>query len=200
MGLNSTWYIKFDSSKNSQFVDYLNVHAFEAKVECINGEISIEDHCVVCLFEKDAALKKYMNGLYGHNSDWRYKPTRSFLESMEIEGKFKIGCVDLHVRKDRQSTVAQFVCVTSDMSRMFHESKSVEKWFAELAKVLNAEICYLMKEIIGYKIVYINNREVDFEITEFHHPFFQKEVLTKAIEDIAPGAKFALWDEYKISK
>ena len=194
MGLNSSWHLKFDKDKNHLLYDYIQANTKSSKIRFDGANLIIIDPCVECLFEKDGEILKYVNGLYDKFDPDYKRPYKQF----EKDGKYGIGCIDFGINEGIDKSIIDFVCVTTNMSILFHRSDSVKNWFLELACLLEADICYLDKENVGYKIVYAKGQEIDIEIKEFSQKLYYEDDLERVKVGIMDSVKFALYDNFKL--
>ncbi|WP_019911905.1 hypothetical protein [Paenibacillus sp. HW567] len=155
MGLDYNYILVIHKDQRDRLLRYVQEH----------GEVSGTGS--FCLhFGVDSAVLKYLEGGYepGPHYDWA-EIQRSLLPG----NKARIGTIDYSEEAlDNHAELlrVRFMAVTSDMSRLLRDSKSVREWFVTLSKHVDAIITYMDMEAEGQRIIYGNDTETFLEFKE----------------------------------
>ena len=101
-----------------------------------------------------------------------------------------IGNIEIHVNdysdKERGIVEIEFWAVTSDMSMLFAESKSVARFFKSFCKQIEADFGCLYMEDAGYRLIWFEGEEMDFTVPVSWHNFQEygfRTVVKKAFKN-----------------
>lgn len=104
---------------------------------------------------------KFRNTLFFKKSKYRnYFPT---------DQTGRIGYITFSLLKGKHHTFAIFMAVTTQMSYLFLDSKSVKDWFIQLSRDTHAIATFIDMEDMedmGCRFIYMNNEVVDILIKE----------------------------------
>lgn len=116
-------------------------------------------------FERDNKILEYKLRQVCNGYDSEYD--NNFQVSLK-DKIFSIGNIDISI-EDYSSKISgfveiQFTAVTSSMSILFEESKSIESFFKSLCKEMEAEYGCLDKEHNGYRLIWFEGEEYNLNL------------------------------------
>ena len=103
------------------------------------------------------------------------------------DNKWWIGNVEVYI-KDHSSIIEncielQFWAVTSTMSRLFAESKSIDEYFKELCKDTQADYGCIYMEDSGYRLIWAKGKEYNLTVPILWNSFDEYSFI-KVVSDI----------------
>jgi hypothetical protein len=162
-----------------------------------NGEISktllenlgINQRVDTCiLVEEDHTIIEY----YLYDLAQNYTPDSAdesdFIDYYKgAEGKWWIGNVEIYIN-DYSSRIEdcieiQFWAVTSDMSRLFAKSKSIDKYFKEFCRATEADYGCIYMEHSGYRLIWAKGKEYNLTVPILWNSF-EEYGFVKVIGDV----------------
>jgi hypothetical protein len=144
------------------------------------------DTCIL-VDEDDRIIEYYLRDLtqnYQPNSNDK----SDFIDYYKcVDNRFWIGNVEIHIN-DYSDKIENFVelefwAVTSDMSRLFANSKSIEKWFKELCKAVEVEYACIYMEDNGYRLIWAKGKEYNLTVP-INWNCFQEYGFIRVIKEI----------------
>lgn len=101
--------------------------------------------------------------------------------------KWWIGNIEIRIKdysdKIENCIELEFCAVTSDMSRLFANSKSIDKYFKELCKAVEATYACIYMEDNGYRLIWGNGQEYNLTVP-INWNSFQEYGFIRVIKDI----------------
>ena len=210
MGLDYDYkiYVKKENLKKTLNFVYLHSHKDKVSFEIIDGQLYridksadgrvtktlLEDFGInqkidTCILvdEDKSIIEYYLWDLtqYYHpnsndNSDYidYYKNT---------DNKWWIGNVEIHINdysdKIEDYIELEFWAITSDMSQLFANSKSIDKYFKELCKAVDATYACIYMEDNGYRLIWANGQEYNLTVP-INWSSFQEHGFVRVMKDI----------------
>ncbi|MFH6993584.1 hypothetical protein [Flavobacterium sp. FlaQc-48] len=103
------------------------------------------------------------------------------------DNKWWIGQIEIHINdyssKITDGVELQFWALTSHMSRLFAESKSIDKYFKELCKATEADYGCIYMEDSGYRLIWAKDKEYNLTVPVLWSSF-EEHGFIKVISDI----------------
>lgn len=144
------------------------------------------DTCIVV--EEDNSIIEY----YLYDLTQYYQPNSldesDFIDYYKcMDNKWWIGNIEIHI-KDYSSKMEnyielQFWAVTSDMSRLFTKSPSIDKYFKELCRSIEADYGCIYMEDNGYRLIWAKRKEYNLTVPILWNSF-EEYGFIKVISDI----------------
>lgn len=144
------------------------------------------DTCIVV--DEDNSIIEY----YLYDLTQYYQPDSAdesdFIDYYKcMNNKWWIGNIEIHI-KDYSSKMEnyielQFWAVTSDMSRLFAKSPSIDKYFKELCQSIEADYGCIYMEDNGYRIIWAKGKEYNLTVPILWNSF-EEYGFIKVISDI----------------
>jgi hypothetical protein len=125
------------------------------------------DTCI--LVEEDNSIVEY----YLWDLTQNYQPNSNdksdFIDYYkDTDNKWWIGNVEIHINdysdKIENCIELEFWAVTSDMSRLFAKSESIDKYFKALCKSVEADYACIYMEDNGYRLIWAKGREYNLSV------------------------------------
>ncbi len=144
------------------------------------------DTCIV-VDEEDRIIEYYL-----WNLTQNYQPNSNdksdFIDYYKsADKKFWIGNIEIHINdyseKIENFVEVEFCAVTSDMSLLFANSKSIEKYFKELCKAVEVEYACIYMEDNGYRLIWAKGKDYNLTVP-INWSSFQELGFIKVIKDI----------------
>ncbi|KFF04058.1 hypothetical protein [Flavobacterium reichenbachii] len=149
---------KIDNYANGKTTKtYLDNFGIDQKVDtCILVD---EDDSVIEYYLYDLTQNYQPNSIYESDFIDFYKST---------DNKWWIGNIEIHIN-DYSSKIdncieLQFWAATSDMSRLFAKSKSVDRYFKELCRGVEADYGCIYMENGGYRLIWAKDKEYNLTV------------------------------------
>ncbi|MDQ0496068.1 hypothetical protein [Paenibacillus brasilensis] len=158
MGLDYSFKIVMNKNEKEDLYEYIRKH----------GSIDY-GNCACIHFDMDSFILKYLEGGYGWNPHYNKLEISTHIKP---DGKARIGCIYISITEieGQNDEVEVFLtAATSDMSLLFRDSVSINRWFIELSKEMNSIITYIDMEDEGVKIIYFKGSQIDLEIKGKQH-------------------------------
>lgn len=163
MGLNSTYIITVKKEQLDSVDEYLKRNC-KLNEKQIDSPINSKSNCMSLILNVDSSIKKYIrNYYYSGRFSGDYQDEN--LEDRIVNNQTSIGCVDLSIETFNDKVNVKFVCVTSAMSHLFAESKSIRKWFVELCKFAKAETGIFDCENEYFELIWFKNNESNLQVS-----------------------------------
>lgn len=170
--------------------DLIKIERFHNRTEKIKlSDFGLNQKVDTCiLFEPDEKIVEY----YLYDLTQNYQPTSDneadFLNYYQIaDGRFWVGNIELHINdySDKISDTIELIfwAVTSDMSLLFAKSGSVNKFFRQFCKKINAHYGCIYMEDAGYRLIWAKDQEYDLTIP-INWQSFQDNGFIPVIRDI----------------
>ncbi len=144
------------------------------------------DTCI--LVEEDINIIEYYLWDLTQNYQENSSDKSDFIDYYKnVDNKWWIGNVEIHI-KDYSEKMDDFIelefsAVTSDMSRLFAKSKSIDNYFKELSRAVNADYACIYMEDSGYRLIWANGKEYNLTVP-INWSSFQEIGFIKVIKDI----------------
>lgn len=106
----------------------------------------------------DRYIKRYIREFYDGNYSVLYKSIQ--LEDVVHNGHYGIGGVDIDLRITDDEVIMEFVCVTSDMSRLFTDSPNIRAWFVELCRSAKARLGFYFQDYDNDELFWFHGRMI----------------------------------------
>ena len=138
-----------------------------------NDGLNQDFDCCLIFANDDKIWEYHLNDLSeGFNPSSREELDN--LSTYQVDANnFWIGNIEVRVRdyteNIRDTVEISFLAVSSRMSELFRDSNSIDKFFKRLCKEVEADYGYLSKESEGYKLIWFEGRETNFEIQRNDH-------------------------------
>lgn len=170
--------------------DLIKIERFRNRTEKIKlsdfGLNQKVDSCI--LFEPDEKIVEY----YLYDLTRNYQPDSNneadFLNYYQIaDGRFWVGNIELDINdysdKIPDTIELVFWAVTSDMSLLFAKSGSVDRFFKQFCKKVNAHYGCIYMEDAGYRLIWAKAQEYNLTIP-INWPSFQDNGFIPVVRDI----------------
>lgn len=156
----------FEFQGNNMFhVERSSVGDVKTKIELYKPE---KLNCTVIVENDEIITSYYLNYL-----SERYEPNSENEENyfdywLTDKKHIRVGNIEIYISdysdKIENTFELSFVAVTSNMSVLFAESESINKFFKNLCLEIKADHAYLYKEEYGIQILFLDKKEVNYTI------------------------------------
>lgn len=166
MGLNYSYILVIDKEEEANLLSLI-------KKRCQSNKEDSRENLVID-FPLDDAISMYLVENIQEDEGLKFRNTLFFKKSkyrdyFPTDQTGRIGYITFSLLKDKHHTFAIFMAVTTQMSYLFLDSKSVKDWFIQLSRDTHAMATFIDMEDMedmGCRFIYMNNEEVDILIKE----------------------------------
>lgn len=160
---------------NGKLIRVNRFHNRTEKTELVDHGISKQiDSCLI--FKTDVKIIEYylkeLTQNYQHETD----DVDDYLNLYQYDkDHYWVGNIEIHINdyseKETGFIELEFWAVTSDMSILFSESESINKFFKTFCKKIDADFGCLYMEDSGYKLIWFEGEEMNLTVPVNWHSF-----------------------------